>query len=368
MNVSRLLSAVLLSTLPLLPGQAAPDAAAERAPERFQKMLKLFPAADANGDGQLSLAEAAAYRQKVVGSWKQPKAGPALPVPTHANVPYGPHERNVLDLWLAPSDQPAPLVIFIHGGGFTAGDKSKASPAAIKTCLEGGASFMAINYRFREHAAIQDILRDAARAIQFVRCHAAEYHIDPKLVASFGASAGAGTSLWLAVHDDLADPASADPVLRQSSRIVAAGGMNPQASYDLTEWESFAGQADRGWLRTSDEDVQFYHFKSPQDFATPEGRKVLADCSMLRQISKDDPPVVLTNTNPDSEPSSRGAFIHHPRHVKAFQQRCMEIGVPCEAHLLGNGGEPRGDATGIIVDFLLQRLGAAPSKPVSPRP
>ena len=37
---------------------------------------------------------------------------------THTNVKYGPHERNALDIWLAPSDKPTPLVIYIHGGGW----------------------------------------------------------------------------------------------------------------------------------------------------------------------------------------------------------------------------------------------------------
>ena len=41
--------------------------------------------------------------------------------PTHANVKYGNHERNVFDLWLAESDKPTPLVIYIHGGGFRGG-------------------------------------------------------------------------------------------------------------------------------------------------------------------------------------------------------------------------------------------------------
>ena len=41
------------------------------------------------------------------------------------DVRYGPHERNVLDLWLVKSDKPTPLVLFIHGGGFQTGDKSK---------------------------------------------------------------------------------------------------------------------------------------------------------------------------------------------------------------------------------------------------
>ncbi len=43
---------------------------------------------------------------------------PAKPRPDEENVKYGPHERNVLDLWMAKSDKPAPLVLFIHGGGF----------------------------------------------------------------------------------------------------------------------------------------------------------------------------------------------------------------------------------------------------------
>ena len=46
---------------------------------------------------------------------------PALPPPDVANVAYGPHERNVLDLWKARSNVPSPLVIFIHVGGFSKG-------------------------------------------------------------------------------------------------------------------------------------------------------------------------------------------------------------------------------------------------------
>ena len=39
---------------------------------------------------------------------------------------YGAHQRNVFDIWLADSDKPAPLAIYIHGGGFRAGSKEKA--------------------------------------------------------------------------------------------------------------------------------------------------------------------------------------------------------------------------------------------------
>ncbi|MEJ5297644.1 MAG: alpha/beta hydrolase, partial [Armatimonadota bacterium] len=47
-----------------------------------------------------------------------------LPPPDFSNVRYGAHERNVLDLWKAPGNGAAPLVVFIHGGGFVGGDKS----------------------------------------------------------------------------------------------------------------------------------------------------------------------------------------------------------------------------------------------------
>lgn len=57
-----------------------------------------------------------------------------LPSPSHADVRYGPHERNTLDLWQAPSAAPTPLLIFIHGGGWASGDKT-ALPAKLLDCI-----------------------------------------------------------------------------------------------------------------------------------------------------------------------------------------------------------------------------------------
>jgi acetyl esterase/lipase len=72
---------------------------------------------------------------------------PAPPEPDHANVKYGPHERNVFDLRLARSETPAPLVIYCHGGGFRGGDKRTISTQLLNRLHEAGVSFAAANYR-----------------------------------------------------------------------------------------------------------------------------------------------------------------------------------------------------------------------------
>src|SRR3989442_15013694 len=77
----------------------------------------------------------------------------AKPKPDLADVKYGPHERNVLDLWKAKSDKPTPLVVFIHGGGFRGGSKEALSPALLGGLLANGISVMAINYRLSPEVA-----------------------------------------------------------------------------------------------------------------------------------------------------------------------------------------------------------------------
>jgi acetyl esterase/lipase len=88
--------------------------------------------------------------------------------PTHENVKYGPHARNVMDVWLAKSDKPTPVLVSIHGGGFAKGDK-RVSPDLLGRCLNSGISVVAITYRLSNEAIAPAQFLDSARAIQFVR-------------------------------------------------------------------------------------------------------------------------------------------------------------------------------------------------------
>ena len=83
---------------------------------------------------------------------QEPKTPPKKPAgvpPTHENVPYGEHPRQVLDFYQAKSDAPTPVVFSIHGGGWVNGDKSSYRNGA-KRYLDAGISVVAINYRVRD--------------------------------------------------------------------------------------------------------------------------------------------------------------------------------------------------------------------------
>lgn len=339
---------------------------------RLEKVLRRFPDADTNKDGKLSPEEAHAYTAKIRSKQAatpnepstfatapaSPQAGRRArrasdaPPPDHADVSYGSHPNNHLDLWLAKSDRPTPLVVFIHGGGFKAGDKSSASGAAIKQCLDAGVSFASINYRFRTEASINVVLRDCARAIQFLRFKAGDYNLDKSHVAAFGGSAGAGASLWLAFRDDLADPKSDDPVLRESSRLTAAASSAGQATYDILQWRDVLGSDEAMRFYPESEWPAFYGLKTRADLDSEEGKKLRADVDMLGLISKDDPPIFLGAGEGHDDLANKGDTNHSPKHSEAVKRQCDEIGVTA---VLKIGSLARGEVSGgSPVTFLLK--------------
>src|SRR5581483_7517023 len=277
------------------------------------------------------------------------------PKPDYADLSYGPDPHNVLDLWLPKSSAPAPLLVFIHGGGFVGGDKNAANPANIRRCLETGVAYAAINYRFRTQVPIQTVLRDCARAVQFLRWKAKEFNLDKTRVASMGGSAGAGTSLWLAFHDDLADPANPDPVLRESTRIVAAAATATQATYDILQWPDLLGDSVKRFYNEADS-PKFYGLESVEQLHGPEGKKIRADVDMLGLITKGDPPVYLISTSDHDKLQNLGDVNHTSLHAKAVKKRCDEVGVKAVLRITG-GAQDAGALTSGPIDFLLEYLG-----------
>ena len=115
----------------------------------------------------------------LIAAFLSPAVLPAqTPAPTVADLAYGPHERQVLDFWRAESGSPAPLVIFIHGGGFQALDKSRITPRFVQELLDAGISVAAFNYRFVQTHPFPACFEDVRYALQFLRSKAGEWNIN----------------------------------------------------------------------------------------------------------------------------------------------------------------------------------------------
>jgi hypothetical protein len=362
---------VLLVTA-CLPELSTAAQVGEKMRERAAEILKKYPEADADGDGVLSDSELRAFARKMRqkrgrGRDKQlPKAVNVEGVPAaHANVRYGLHERNLLDIWLAKSDKPTPLVIYIHGGGFTGGDKSKIYKSQdMPKFLRAGVSFATINYRYRtnEPRGVRACLNDSKRALQFIRSKAKQWNIDKKRIGAYGGSAGSGTATWLAFHDDMAEPNNPDPVLRESTRLAVVGALATQATYDVLQWPELLGYTPdpQAYEAALKESLAFYGLKNIEQLESAEGKAIRADLDMLGLMSKDDPPLYISNAMKGGTPKNRGHRNHHPLHAAALKKRAEEVGIEAEVHAKLIGIDPP-NAEG-LVDFFLRRLGAKPTQ------
>ncbi len=248
--------------------------------------------------------------------------------PSHTNVKYGPHERNVMDVWLAHSDQPTPVLVSIHGGGFRSGNKGIAG-GLLRECLKSGISVVTITYRLTDVAIAPAQFYDAARAVQFIRHNAENWNIDPKRLAATGGSAGAGLSLWLGFHDDLADPDNDDPVLRQSSRLTCMAVYNGQTSYDpRVIRDLFPGTTfyrHPALAKLFDVDL------TKIDSLPEEKYRLFEEVSPLHHLTKDDVPVLLIyRARMETKLSGPGVAIHHPRFGKMLKERMDELNIECD--------------------------------------
>lgn len=275
--------------------------------------------------------------------------------PTHADLSYGPHPANVLDFWMAEGDGPRPLLVYIHGGGWVGGDK-KQPLKRITSFLDRGISYAAINYRLTGEAPLPAPVHDAARAIQFIKSKAAEWNIDRDRIVLTGGSAGACTSMWILLHDDLADPNAADPVLRESTRVRAAAVSGGQTSIDPRVIEPWLGP----------NVLKHRMINMAVGEATIEGalenyeqhRDLYREFSPYNHLDGDDPPLFMTYGGDMTLPSKNaGHGIHHPVYGAKMKEKADRLGHEC--HLL-IPGVSRSDQYKTADEFMLTMLLSPP--------
>ena len=254
------------------------------------------------------------------------------------DIPYDDIDgtRQLFDLFLPSQTGSYPLVIHIHGGGFTDGSKSdKFSSASgrqdVEYFINQGVAFASIEYWListssQDNEGVIKPMSDVKRALQFIRYHAKDLKIDPEKIVLTGGSAGAGTALWLNNHDDMADPDASDPVLKESTKVCAVYLEQPQATYDLTRWETdvFFNYDGNGGTLTTDELIQMLSYDRYSNFygGVDSVNQVFydqrlidyrADVDMLGLMTPDDGAIYVENkknTTPQTDP------LHYVTHSK----------------------------------------------------
>jgi acetyl esterase/lipase len=125
----------------------------------------------------------------------QPKRSPAPPprLPEGAqvlrDVAYVPdgHERQKLDLYVPKDAKDAPLIVWVHGGGWQNGSKDRCPALPY---LDEGYAVASVNYRLSHHAVFPAQLEDFKAAIRWLRANAARHGIDGNRIGVWGSSAG----------------------------------------------------------------------------------------------------------------------------------------------------------------------------------
>lgn len=143
------------------------------------------------------------------------------------DIAYDSKTRTQFDIWLPNSNTPTGLVIYVHGGGFTSGDKDFIYsiqsggawdfPTDIRFLLQNNIAFATIRYTYLnttgETEGVKKPMSDVRRALQYIRSRAIDFNIDKNKIILAGNSAGASTSLWIAFNNEFANATNSDPVL-----------------------------------------------------------------------------------------------------------------------------------------------------------
>ena len=256
--------------------------------------------------------------------------------------------QQIIHLFLPDTIGSFPLVVFTHGGGYISGTPnialtSAARQADIKYFLENGIAYASLGYRLINNSepdteGVIKCLNDGKRALQFIRHHADDLHIDPVKIALQGRSAGASTSYWLGARSDMVDPNALDPVLQQSTRVCAIDIYNAQASLDLYKWETqvFNDFDGNGTNYTLDSMANLMGFDRASSFYggfdslyqmlyDPALIQYRADVDQLTHLSQDDPPMYINNQSGAVHPSQD--LFHHAFHGREIHNTALAADI-----------------------------------------
>jgi len=254
---------------------------------------------------------------------------------TQTDIPYctmDGKQQQRMDVYFPSSGGPWPVMLFIHGGGWSDGDKSPL--AMVPT--EAGFLVVSINYRLYPAYRFPAMIEDVKCAVRYLRAHAGQYNLDPQRIGLVGHSAGA----HLAALAGLVDASAGwdvGPYLDQSSTVQAVVVIAGPADLTL-DFPEMARELIAGVF----------------------GPDQVISASPVNHVHRQVPPFLIIHGDADQVVPVEQGFVLHAALQKA--------GAPVELILVQNGrhgleavgGEMTpsvGEVFAKILEFLVEKLG-----------
>jgi acetyl esterase/lipase len=226
-----------------------------------------------------------------------------------ANTAPGYHIRQVLDLTLpSTGNGPFPLLIFIHGGAFIAGDKSDVRSTAFNNAPSRGYALASIRYRLAANGQavgrFPDGIQDCLAAIRFLRANAAQYHLDTGRFAVSGFSAGAYHSAFITAftNSEYADGITENLELGNagfSSKVQA--GVSWSALTDFLQKDAQqAMNPDINYMFQSNSPTSPEAIYIGGQITLPANAAILAKSNPLNYITVNTPPILMQHAKNDN--------------------------------------------------------------------
>lgn len=274
----------------------------------------------------------------------QPASGQNWTLPSgavaHRDLAYvtNGHVRQKLDLYVPRSKTKVPLVVFVHGGGFSRGDKGGQDPSRF---LSDGYAFASINYRLSPDAIFPAQIEDCKAAVRWLRSQADKYGLDADRVGAWGTSAGGHLVAMLGTTGDTTQ-FDVGEHLDVPSRVQAvADWFGPT---DFLQMDAHRGPDGMGHNAPGSPESRLIGGPIQQN------REKVARANPITYVSAADPPFLIAHGDADR-------LVPHHQSV-LLEAALKAAGVPVTFHTVRGGGHGFRNATAdrLLKDFFARHL------------
>ncbi|MBL4883030.1 MAG: alpha/beta hydrolase fold domain-containing protein [Planctomycetaceae bacterium] len=302
-------------------GRLTPDEIPVRSKGLFRKI-------DTNGDSLISLEEHLRFVN--LRAVRQPRGNqqPDRRLPEGVEVSRDVfyvkdgHARQTLDVYVpAQTDAKLPVVVWIHGGAWRAGDKRNCPALYL---LKHGYVVASINYRLSQHAVFPAQIQDCKAAIRFLKSNADRFQIDPKKVGVWGSSAGGHLVALLGTSGGVVELElpGAEKSEFDSTVQAVCDYFGPTDFTQMNEQTTIKGPIDHDAVDSPESQLI--------GGAVQKNKEKAEAASPLSYVSKNDPPFLIVH-------GDRDPLVPLPQ-SEILQKKLKATGVNSELIIIPGGG------------------------------